>query len=499
MKRTMLGLGIGAVCWAQAAVTLPDLFGDHAIVQRAADTAVWGRETPGGRVVVELGGVTATATAGDDGWWRASLDTRQLADGPFDLRVKGAANEVVSKDILVGEVWLAAGQSNMEFTMKGGFGAVWDWEARAKTCANRPIRMFRAVHGRASAPVKGDARGIWRVIDPTNLGAVTAVGYSFIDTVQKRLGGAAGVVDISWSGTRCWAWMSRARIDSVPELKAERIRQEEQTAKGVTVPKPVVMCWNNQFYPVSQMSLRGVIWYQGCCDSGLPDGIHTYPKWLALMVDEWRTEMKKPNLPFLYCQLAGWQRPAATPDANPGAAKLREGQRRAQRTIPHSAMAVILDESEYEIHGRGKGVAGDRLAALALNRVYGQTDVPCQSPDFQSAQFGTDAATLVFATEGQKLVAHPIRTSFTWNAKSNNVIRVERRSSPTSSLEGFTIRDGDGRWHWADAQITGAATVKVWAKDAKNPTAVRYAWGMQGFGNLYNAAGFPASPFTTED
>jgi sialate O-acetylesterase len=295
--------------------------------------------------------------------------------------------------------------------------------------------------------------------------------------------------------------MPRERIDAVPELKAERLRQEELIAKGegAKVRKPVIRCWNNQFFPVSQMSCRGVIWYQGCCDSGLRDARHVYPKWMSYMVAEWRREMKRPDIPFLYCQLAGWGPAEKRPDADPSRAGLREGQRRAQKIIPHSAMAVILDNSEYEIHGRFKGPAGDRLAALALNRVYGRADVPCASPDYVSSAFQPDGADIRFAIDGSPLKAGSIRTTFTWNAKSNDVIRLERRSSPASELEGFTIRDGAGAWHWADAKITGPDTVRVWAADAKNPTAVRYNWGCQGFGNLCNAAGLPASCFTTED
>ena len=494
-----LVLGAQFVHSQAAQVSLPDLFGSHAIVQRAKDTAVWGRAEPGETVTVTLAGVSATARAGDDGWWLARLDTSILVDGPFDLTAKGASGEVTSQDILVGEVWLAGGQSNMEFSMKS-FGGVVDYDKRAAACKGRPIRMFRMARRSENAPIKGDAKGVWRVISPETLGSVTAVGYTFIDTLQKQIGGAAGVVDISWSGTRCWAWMPRETIDAHEELKAERLRQEELIAKGegAKVRKPVLRCWNNMFYPVSKMSCRGIIWYQGCCDSGHRDSVHLYPKWLSYMVADMRRELGKPHLPFLYCQLAGWQRLPSSPDANPGPANLREGQRRAQKLIPDSAMAVILDNSEYEIHGRFKGPAGDRLAALALNRVYGRKEVVCKSPDFAEATFGPSSALIRFDVEGSPLAAHALRESFTWNAKSNDVIRIVRRSSPASQLEGFTIRGADGTWRWADARITGRDTVKVWADGAANPTAVRYNWGMQGFGNLYNADGLPASCFTTE-
>ena len=493
------------VLWAQfvhsqaAQVSLPDLFGDHAIVQRANDTAVWGKAEPGETVTVTLACVSATARAADDGWWLARLDTSSLGDGPFSLTASGASGKVSSSDILVGEVWLAGGQSNMEFSMKS-YGGVVDFEQRAAACKGRPIRMFKMPHRSENAPIKGDAKGIWRVVSPETLGSVTAVGYMFIDTLQKQIGGAAGVVDISWSGTRCWAWMPRETIDAHEELKAERLHQEELIAKGEgkKVNKPVLRCWNNMFYPVSKLSCRGIIWYQGCCDSWHRDSVHLYPKWLSYMVADMRRELGKPHLPFLYCQLAGWQHLPTSPDANPGPPNLREGQRRAQKLIPDSAMAVILDNSEHEIHGRFKGPAGERLAALALNRVYGRKEVVCKSPDFAEAKFGPTSADIRFDIEGSPLAAHALRESFTWNAKSNDVIRIVRRSSPASQLEGFTIRGADGKWRWADARITGRDTVKVWADGAANPTAVRYNWGMQGFGNLYNAAGLPASCFTTE-
>ncbi len=509
MRKLGLSVVLCTVCAGVglAQVSFPDLFKDHAIVQRDAATAVWGRAEPGEQVVVTLGGARASAQTAADGWWLARLDTSKLADGPFELKATAPSGEATSRDILVGEVWLAAGQSNMEFTMKGGFGPIMDYAAREAACKGRPIRMFRAPRRtdsdpfKGDAPIKFDAKGTWRVISPENLRSVTAVGYTFIDTLQKSLGGAAGVIDVSWSGTRCWAWMPRARIDAHPELTAEFKRQSDLIAQGKIkkVNKPVIRCWNNQFYPVSQVSCRGVIWYQGCCDSGLRDAHHVYPTWLSYMVEEWRREMGKPNLPFLYCQLAGWGNIEAKAEQCPNKAYLREGQRRAQKLIPNSAMAVILDNSEHEIHGRFKGPAGDRLAALALNRVYGRKDVVCASPDYVSARYTPVAALVKFATEGSSLQAGPIRASYTWNAKSNDVIRIVRRSSAASQLEGFTIRDGAGVWHWADAQIVAPDTVKVWSADAKNPTAVRYNMRSQGFGNLYNAAGLPASCFTTED
>lgn len=499
-------LGVSAAV-SRAEVTLPDLFGDHAILQRSQSTAVWGRAKPGEVVSVGIGEASDRVKTGTDGWWMAKIDTRRLGDGPFELKVVGPHDSVVSKDVLVGEVWLAGGQSNMEFKMRWWpFGAVMDLDRRKADCKGRPIRMFRARQRKDSdpfkddAPIAWDAKGAWTVVSPATLESVTAVGYSFIDTLQKAIGGAAGVVDISWSGTRCWAWMPRERIDAVPELKKEFERQSALVAKGEAkqVNKPVIFCWNNLFYPVSKMSCRGIIWYQGCCDSGLPDGVHTYPIWLSYMVEDMRQAMNRPRLPFLYCQVSGWGAQTMDPACNDFRARLREGQRRAQELIPDSAMVVTLDNSEHEIHNRMKGPVGDRLAALALRRVYGRKDIRCHSPNFQGASFGADAAIVRFDIDGSPLKVGPFRETMSWNARSNDVIKVVRHASPGCALEGFTICDGKGKWHWADAEIVGSDTVRVWAKGVQNPTVVRYNWGAQGFGTLYNEAGLPASCFTTE-
>ena len=489
-----------AAASARADVSFPNLFGNHAIIQKAPDACVWGRAEPGETVEVALASAKATTVAEPDGWWFARLDTSSLGDGPFELSARAPSGTAVSRDILVGEVWLAGGQSNMEFTMagwSGTYGNIMDYDERLAACTNRPIRMFRMSNLGATEPVNGDAQGWWIVVSPETLTAPSAVGYTFIDTLQRAIGGPAGVVDISVGGTRCWAWLPRETIDADPELKAERLRQEEAAANGETVRKPVEFCWNNRFFPVSHLRCTGVIWYQGEDDAWQQNVVPLYMKWFSAMVADMRRALGNPALPFLYCQVAGWGDLSSSPDENPGPANLREAQRRVRRIIPRSAMAVTLDQSEHEVHGRFKGPVGDRLAALALNKVHGR-DIVCESPDFLHAEFRASDALLRFSNGGSALSAGPIRTEFTWNAKSNTTIRIERHSSPESPLEGFTIRGADGVWRWADAEITGTNTVRVWAAGAANPVAVRYNWGRQGFGNLVNEAGFPASPFAAD-
>lgn len=489
-----------SVFTSKVPVVLPGIFGDHAVVQRGVGVSVWGRAPAGERVTVTLGAAEGSAVAGPDGWFLARLDTSALDDGPFDLIASSPSGKALSHDVLVGEVWLAAGQSNMEVTMKSQFGEIFGYEERLRSCTNRPIRVFREKRSRQSEPIKGDARGEWTLVTPETLPSLTAVGYCFIDTVQRRIGGPAGVVDISWSGTRCWGWMPRECIDARPELKAERIRQESYIANDDpgAVKKPVSICWNNMFAPLEKLACRGIIWYQGCCDSSMVEAERFYPLWMYYMVAEMRRAMERPDLPFLYVQLAGWGDAPDRPDCDKPRAHLREAQRLARRIIPNAHMAVSIDQSEKEIHNRGKSAVGDRLAALALNRVYGKKDVVCFSPEYASAEFRDGAAFLRFDTEGSSLKAGAIRGSYPWDARHEEEIPLPRRSSSESELEGFVIRGADGTWHWADAWIVSQDTVRVSADRVSEPTAVRYAWGGQGFGNLVNAAGLPAVPFTTE-
>ena len=265
-------------------------------------------------------------------------------------------------------------------------------EVRAVTKGPREKRSQQ------NGPIKGDARGVWKVVSPETLPDFTAVGYAFIDTLQRSIGGPAGVVDISWSGTRCWGWMPRECIDAHPELKAERLVQESYIANDDpgAVTKPVSICWNNMFSPVSKIACRGLLWYQGCCDSSMVDAETLYPRWMSYMVAEMRRALEVPGLPVLYVQLAGWGDAPAAPDEDKPRAHLREAQRLAGRLIPNCHMAVSIDASEKEIHSRGKCVVGDRLAALALNRVYGRTNVVCRSPDAVGVTYEADSALIRF-------------------------------------------------------------------------------------------------------
>ena len=495
-----------SVCVASAKVSMPDLFGDHALLQRDKATAIWGQEVPGGEVEVSIGGVSAKAVAGEDGWWIAKLDTSALPDGPFELVVKGGENTVVARDVLLGELWLAGGQSNMAFKMKSAsYGWIFGAEQYRAEAASRPIRFFRARSSGGAEPVKGNARGTWYVPDADSITNASAVAYCFVDAVQKKIGGSIGFIDIAVGGSRVWQWLSRETVLSNMALKKEMEEQDAamklNTKEGKwRARKRIYRLYNGLFHPLKDLTCRGIVWYQGCNDYELDDaGAEVYAKWFKMQVETWRKDMGKPNLPFHYCQLAGYGSPIKAPGARDGTSAVREGQRRAWSRIPNSEMAVILQTGEAECHGRDKKTVGERLARIALACNYGVKGIEYRAPDYRSMKVDGSAAVIELETFGAKLVAHPIQREYSIDLKHDGTKEPKRkivqRSSPASQLEGFEMRDADGTWHWADAEIVGPSTVRVHAEGVKRPVVVRYNWGIIAFGNLYADNGLPASTF----
>ena len=251
--------------------------------------------------------------------------------------------------------------------------------------------------------------------------------------------------------------------------------------------------YNHQFYPMRRLSAKGVIWYQGCSDAYLKN----YADYFADMISIWRRDMGRTaeELPFFYCQIAGSGNFATHPGEVSAKAYVRMDQTAVLGKAKNTGMAVILDASEVEVHGRNKIPAGQRLARLALNRVYGRKNIVCDSPLYRRWWTEGNAAFVQFATS-VPLKAAQVPATYSVNAYEPEKPYVRR--SPDSQLEGFSVRDAKGCWHWANAEIVSRDTVKVTGKDVSEITAVHYNLGMMGFGNLINEAGLYASCFITE-
>jgi len=463
---------------AHAEVKLASIFGDSMVLQCDLPVPVWGWAAPGEEVSVSLGGQTKKAKAGKDGRWQVTLDVLKANADGRTLTVSGE-NKIEIKDVLVGEVWICSGQSNMEWSLAGSINGKEEVDA-----AGHPqIRLFN-VPGHTTSPLPKDTcPGNWQICQPKAVGGFSAVGYFFGRRLHAELKVPIGLVGSNWGGTRIEPWTSPAGFRSVPELKeiAETVAAyDENTKVGGGSPSAI---YHAMIHPLAPFAMRGAIWYQGESNGG--EGESYYHKTRAL-VNGWR-ELFNPDLAFYWVQLANFQQPKDDPAGGDGWARIREAQRKAL-TIPHTGMAVIIDIGEAnDIHPRNKQDVGWRLAQWALHQTYGKKDlVPC-GPLYKSHQVEDGAIRITFDHVGSGLM-----------------VGKKEGLEPTKEIKDgklgrFAIAGADRQWHWAEATIDGKDVVVKSSKVA-HPVAVRYAYTMNPTGaNLYNQEGIPASPFRTDD
>jgi len=463
---------------AHAEIKLASIFGDSMVLQCELPVPVWGWADPGEEVSVSLGDQSMKVKADKDGRWQVKLDALKANADAQTLTVSGT-NKIEVRDVLVGEVWICSGQSNMEWTLGGTLNAKEEVDA----AQHAQIRLFN-VPGHTTSPLPKDTcPGNWQVCEPKTAGGFSAVGYFFGRRLHAELKVPIGLVGSNWGGTRIEPWTSPAGFQSVPELKeiADQVAAYNgETKVGGGSPSAI---YNAMIHPLAPFAMRGAIWYQGESNGG--EGESYYHKTQAL-VNGWR-ELFNPDLAFYWVQLADFQNPNDNPAGGDGWAKLREAQRKAL-TIKHTGMAVITDIGQAnDIHPRNKQDVGWRLAQWALNQTYGKQDlVPC-GPLYKSHKVEGGAIRLAFDHVGSGLM-----------------VGLKEGLEPTKQVEGgklgrFAIAGADQQWHWAEATIDGADIV-VKSSEVADPVAVRYAYTMNPTGaNLYNKEGIPASPFRTDD
>jgi len=470
---------------AAAAVKLPAVIGDHMVLQRDMKVPIWGTADPGEKVTVTLGDRQAVATADADGRWMVRLDPLK-AGGPFEMTVAGS-NRITLKDILVGEVWVCSGQSNMAMQVKTAANAHQEIAA-----ANYPdIRLFTVARLVAAAP-QSDTKGTWVACSPQTVGDFSAAAYYFGRHLHKELNVPIGLIHTSWGGTPAEAWTSRATLEADPDLKAivDRWDQELANARKAgsaagnqqSAPKgrkaggdlagstdrPSSL-YNGMIQPLIPYAIRGAIWYQGEANAGRA---YQYRKLFPAMIQDWRKAWGQGDFPFLFVQLANYQ-PRKPEPADSAWAELREAQTMTL-SLPKTGMAVIIDIGEGDnIHPKNKQDVGKRLALAALAIAYGR-DIPYSGPMYDSMKIEGDKVRLTFRHVNGGLVAKG------------------------GVLKGFAIAGDDRKFVWADAKIDGD-TVVVHSDKVAKPKAVRYAWADNPECNLYNKAGLPASPFRTDD
>lgn len=496
----MLAASVASV--ALADVKLPAIFSDNMVLQKGTKVPVFGWADAGEAVTVKAGTLTAQATAGPDGKFQAILDTTALAAQPaFDVTVAGK-NTLTIKNAIVGEVWVASGQSNMEWVVRNSNNA----EAEIKNSANPLIRMFTVKKAIAQEPQK-DCVGKWELAAPEATGAFSAVGYFFARELNAQLKVPVGVIHTSWGGTPAESWTSTAGLKSDPDFapilerfaKAvenypaaqakwkEAVKKWEADGKkgrapgapmGPNNPHAPSGLYNAMIMPVVPYAIKGAIWYQGESNAGRA---YQYRKLFPAMITDWRKTWNQGDFSFYFVQLANFLGKDKDP-VDSDWAELREAQTMTLK-LPNTGMAVITDiGEEKDIHPKNKQDVGKRLAQWALNKDYGKTDVVASGPLYQSMKVEGDSIRITFDFAQCGLTTKP------------------RADHPASAqkLTGFAICGEDKKFVWADAKIDGQ-TVVVKSPAVTRPVAVRYSWNNNPDGNLYNCANLPASPFRTDD
>ena len=463
---------------ASADVTLPPVLGSGMVLQRDLPVPVWGWADAGEKVSVTFAGQTKTTKAGDDGKWMVKLDPLKANRKAASLTVTGN-NKISLDNVLVGEVWICSGQSNMEWALRSSMNAKEEVAA-----ADHPqIRLFN-VPGHTTSPLpKEKGAGSWQVCNPKSATGFSAVGYFFGRRLQKDLDVPVGLVGSNWGGTRIEPWTTLAGFESVPELSkiADQVKNYKADTKvGGRSPSAI---YNSMVHPLAPFAMRGGIWYQGESNGG--EGVTYYHKKHAL-VNGWRKVFQNKDLAFYWVQLANFRQENENPAGGDGWAKIREAQTQAL-DIPGTGMAVITDiGAANDIHPRNKQDVGWRLAQWALHQTYGKKNVVPAGPLFKSQKVEGDSIRLSFNYVGKGLMV---------GKKTGLEPTMEVKAG---KLSHFAIAGEDKKWFWAEATIDGE-TVVVKSSDVPKPVAVRYGYTMNpAKANLYNKEGIPASPFRTD-
>jgi sialate O-acetylesterase len=493
-------------------VTLPHVIGDYMVLQRGMPVPIWGWADPGEQVTVTLADHTAKTVADSAGNWLVKLPELK-AGGPHQLEVAGN-NTIALSDVLVGEVWLCSGQSNMEM----GVGVAMDAEKETAAADYPLIRLVELPRRPAGEPAS-DINVKWRVCQPDTIasggwGGFSAVGYYFGRKLHTDLDVPVGLIDSSWGGTRIEPWTPPCGFAAVPSLNefVDTIQNKDTEYKTKTLPAkfteieqwiaatraalaagdrlPPTPWWprhpleshaeptglyNGMIHPLVPFAIRGAIWYQGESNVHTADGMAYHEKMKAL-IGGWREVWNQGEFPFLFVQLAPFKYTLHRQDISPYyMPEIWEAQL-ASLAIPNTGMAVLTDLGDWrDIHPRNKQEVGRRLALWALAKTYGRENLVCSGPLYKSMAVEGDAIRVRFDHVGSGL-----------------------ESRDGKPLNWFEIAGANKQFVKAGAKIDGESVV-VSNPDVPEPVAVRFSWHMlpEPIPNLINKEGLPASPFRT--
>ena len=487
---------------AVADIKLPAIIGDNMVLQQGGKVPIWGWADPGEEVTagVSWNSTKLAVKADKDGKWTFKINPPK-AGGPYEMMIAGK-NTITIKNILVGEVWVCSGQSNMQMSVQSSANA----EQEIAEAGYPKIRLFSVKLTVAEKP-QSDCEGSWTECSPATVPGFSAVAYFFGRELHKQLNVPVGLIHTSWGGTPAESWTRRevleANADFVPIVKRyddavakypqameeykQKLVEWKQAAEkalsdgnkpprrpgepfGPGNPNSPAGLYNAMIAPLIPYSIQGAIWYQGESNAGRA---YQYRTLFPAMIKNWRDDWGQGNFSFLFVQLANFMKVKPEPDESSWA-ELREAQSMTL-ALPNTGMAVIIDIGDADnIHPTNKQDVGKRLALWPLAGIYGKKLV-YSGPLYKSMKVDRNSIILSFDHVGGGLVA-----------------------KGDGQLKGFSIAGSDHKFVWADAKIDGN-TVVVSSDKVSEPAAVRYAWADNPVCNLYNQEGLPASPFRTDE
>lgn len=479
-----------------AQVKLPAIISDNMVLQQNSRVALWGWASPGEKVTVwgEWNKIPIAVIADKEGKWQVTMATAR-AGGPYKMSFT-ASNTLELNNVLLGEVWLASGQSNMEFfmnkTTNASYTGVVNYQEEIAAADYPNIRQIDVPNKVADSALT-DFKANWKLCTPKTADTFSAVAYYFAREIHKKTGFPIGIINATWGGTPAESWTNKSILESDPDLvpilerykkqcedfpaefEKYKIAQEKWKAdtsknKGGQPPQPIgpkhnkspYKLYNGMIVPIIPYTLKGVIWYQGESNA---DRAYQYRKLFAAMIEGWRKDWNNSKLPFYFVQIS----PHRSQNA-----EIRDAQLYTYHHVPYTGIVVTTDNGDsIDIHPRNKKLVGERLALWALKNDYKQKGLEVSGPLYKSMKI-----------QGNKIV-----------------IRFDHAKSLTAKeaiLKEFTIAGSDRKFSPAQAVIKNN-TVEVWSDEVKQPVAVRFAWRNVPTADLFNEAGLPASPFRTDD
>ena len=500
--RSLLAYACALAPALRAELKLPAIIGDHMVLQQKQANPIWGWDTPGTRVTVAFAGQSHTATAAADGKWTVKLAAVGANATPQTITITGT-NRVEIQDVLVGEVWMCSGQSNMGFKL----GTDWNGDIEAAASKLPNLRLI-SVPQVGTQELKNDFRGAWKASTPESARAFTAVGFLFGRYIHEIVGVPVGLIDNAWGGSAAEAWIRRTTLNSAPQFKAMmaatakreadlqsekgraataaamakwKVDAEKARAEKKAPPRaPVDWLTNNArpgnifagvVHPTLGYGIKGVVWYQGEANASRA---YEYRELFPFMIQQWRQEWGQGDFSFYWVQLADYRAEKPEPGDSDWA-ELREAQTRTLR-LPNTGQAVIIDLGEgKDIHPRNKHDVAARLVRWALVKDYG-LKFPYRSPEFQSVAFQGGKAVVTLDCFGSTL-----------------------RPFDVNEPRGFAVCGADKVWHWATGRVILPNKVEISSDKVPAPIAVRYAWADNPVCNLFSNDGLPVTPFRTDD